>query len=44
LTRSSTLAHPSFLAGGGVIATVDVTDFERLSAHADNVRVVSIQP
>jgi hypothetical protein len=32
------------LAGGGLIATVDVEDLERLAGHAENVRVVSIQP
>jgi predicted nucleic acid-binding protein len=32
------------LAGGGLIATVDVDDLDRLAAHAENVRVVSIQP
>ena len=32
------------LAGGGVIATVDADDLGRLAAHAENVRVVSIQP
>jgi predicted nucleic acid-binding protein len=32
------------LAGGGLIATVDTNDLERLAAHAHNVRVVSIQP
>lgn len=48
--RSSVLAVDAFvvavadLAGGGVIATVDVDDLEHLAAHAENVRVVSIQP
>jgi predicted nucleic acid-binding protein len=48
--RGSALAVDAFvvavadLAGGGLIATVDVDDLERLVAHAENVRVVSIQP
>jgi hypothetical protein len=47
--RGSVLAVDAFvvavagLAGGGLIATVDVDDLEHLAAHADNVRVVSIQ-
>jgi predicted nucleic acid-binding protein len=32
------------LAGGSLIATVDVGDFELLAGHANNVKVVSIQP
>jgi hypothetical protein len=34
----------AILAGGALIATVDVDDLEHLTAHAENVRVVSIQP
>jgi len=32
------------LAGGAVIATVDVVDMNALAGHAKDVRVVSIQP
>jgi hypothetical protein len=32
------------LAGGGVVATVDVDDLELLVSHAKAVRIVSIQP
>jgi hypothetical protein len=32
------------IAGGAVVATVDLSDMKRLAAHATNVRVVSIQP
>lgn len=32
------------LAGGAVIATVDVDDLEAFAAHATNVSVASIQP
>jgi predicted nucleic acid-binding protein len=32
------------LAGGAVIATVDVDDLELFAQHAKNVKVVSIQP
>lgn len=32
------------LAGGAVIATVDVDDMTRLAAHASHVTVASIQP
>jgi predicted nucleic acid-binding protein len=32
------------LAGGAVIATVDVIDMNALAGHAKDVRVVSIQP
>jgi hypothetical protein len=48
--RGSVLAVDAFviavadLAGGGLIATVDLDDLEHLAAHAENVRVVSIQP
>src|SRR6185436_5419914 len=48
--RGSALAVDAFavavadLAGGGLIATVDADDLEHLAAHAENVRVVSIQP
>lgn len=48
--RGSVLAVDAFvvavadLAGGGLIATVDVDDLEHLAVHAENVRVVSIQP
>jgi len=48
--RSSVLAVDALvvavadLAGGGLIATVDVDDLEHLATYAENVRVVSIQP
>jgi predicted nucleic acid-binding protein len=48
--RSSELAVDAFvvavadLGGGGVIATVDVEDLERLASHATAVKIVSIQP
>lgn len=48
--RGSGLAVDAFvvavadLAGGAVIATVDVDDLVALADHARNVRVVSIQP
>jgi predicted nucleic acid-binding protein len=48
--RGSALAVDAFvvavadLAGGGIIATVDVKDLELLASHAKNVSVVSIQP
>jgi predicted nucleic acid-binding protein len=48
--RGSVLVVDAFLvavadlAGGGLIATVDVDDLEHLAGHADNVRIVSIQP
>ena len=48
--RGSALAVDAFvvavadLAGGGIIATVDVDDLELLAAHAKHVRVASIQP
>ena len=48
--RGSALAVDAFviavadLAGGGLVATVDVEDMERLASHAKDVRVVSIQP
>jgi len=48
--RGSALAVDAFvvavadLAGGGLIATVDVDDLELLASHAKNVTVVSIQP
>jgi hypothetical protein len=32
------------LAGGGLVATVDVDDLELLAGKADNVVIVSIQP
>jgi predicted nucleic acid-binding protein len=32
------------LAGGAIIATVDVVDMNALASHAKDVRVVSIQP
>jgi predicted nucleic acid-binding protein len=32
------------LEGGALVATVDVDDLQRLAAHAERVRVVSIQP
>ena len=32
------------LAGGAIIATVDVTDMNALASHAKDVKVVSIQP
>jgi predicted nucleic acid-binding protein len=32
------------LAGGAVVATVDLDDMRKLAAHAEGVRVVSIQP
>lgn len=32
------------LAGGGLVATVDVDDLEILASHAKDVRIVSIQP
>lgn len=32
------------LAGGAIIATVDVVDMNALAAHAKDVKVVSIQP
>ena len=32
------------LAGGAVIATVDVVDMSALAGHAKDVKVVSIQP
>lgn len=47
---SSALAVDAFvvavadLAGGALIATVDVDDLDRLAGHADKVVVVSIQP
>lgn len=51
IRRGSELAVDAFivaaadLAGGGIIATVDVDDLWRLAAHAQpGVRVVSIQP
>jgi len=48
--RGSALAVDAFviavadLAGGGLVATVDVDDLEVLASHAKDVRVVSIQP
>lgn len=48
--QDSTLAVDAFLvavadlAGGALIATVDIEDLELLASHAKNVRVVSIQP
>jgi predicted nucleic acid-binding protein len=48
--RDSTLAVDAFvvavadLAGGALVATVDVEDLERLASHAKGVRIVSIQP
>jgi hypothetical protein len=48
--RGSDLAVDAFvvavadLAGGGLIATVDVEDLEALASHAKNVGVVSVQP
>jgi predicted nucleic acid-binding protein len=48
--RGSDLAVDAFvvavadLAGGGLIATVDVDDLEALASHAKNVGVVSVQP
>ena len=48
--RGSELAVDAFviavadLAGGGLVATVDVEDMDRLASHAKDVRVVSIQP
>ena len=48
--RGSALAVDAFviavadLAGGGVVATVDVDDLEVLASHAKDVRVVSVQP
>jgi predicted nucleic acid-binding protein len=48
--RGSNLAVDAFvvavadLAGGGIIATVDVDDLELLAAYANRVKVVSIQP
>jgi predicted nucleic acid-binding protein len=48
--RGSDLAVDAFviavadLAGGGLVATVDVDDLEVLASHAKDVRVVSIQP
>lgn len=47
--RGSALAVDAFavavadLAGGAVIATVDIDDLELLASHAKNVAVVSIQ-
>lgn len=32
------------LAGGAIVATIDVDDLERLAAHAEAVTIVSIQP
>ena len=32
------------LAGGGVVATVDTDDLERLASHASGVDIASIQP
>ena len=48
--RGSALAVDAFvvavadLAGGAVVATVDVDDLELLASHAKDVAVVSIQP
>jgi predicted nucleic acid-binding protein len=48
--RGSALAVDAFivavadLAGGGLVATVDVDDLEVLAGHAKDVRIVSIQP
>ena len=48
--RGSTLAIDAFvvavadLAGGGLVATVDVEDLAMLANHAQDVRIVSIQP
>ncbi len=48
--RGSALAIDAFLiavadlAGGAVVATVDVKDLKLLASHAPNVRIVSIQP
>lgn len=48
--RGSELAVDAFVVavadieGGALIATVDVEDMRRLAAHANSVRVVSIQP
>jgi predicted nucleic acid-binding protein len=48
--RGSDLAVDAFLvavgdlAGGAMVATVDVRDITLLAAHAKNVSVVSIQP
>jgi predicted nucleic acid-binding protein len=48
--RGSALAIDAFvvavadLAGGAVVATVDVQDLELLANHAKDVRIVSIQP
>jgi predicted nucleic acid-binding protein len=48
--RGSALAVDAFvvavadLAGGGLVATVDVEDLELLASHARDVRIVSIQP
>lgn len=47
--RGSALAVDAFvvavadIAGGGLIATVDVEDLELLASHAKDVRIVSIQ-
>jgi hypothetical protein len=46
--RGSTLAIDAFvvavadLAGGAVVATVDVGDLELLASHAKHVKIVSI--
>jgi predicted nucleic acid-binding protein len=48
--RGSELAVDAFvvavadLAGGGIIATVDIDDLERLAAGAKRVKIASIQP
>jgi predicted nucleic acid-binding protein len=48
--RGSNLAVDAFivavadLAGGALVATVDVADLELLSSHARDVTIVSIQP
>lgn len=48
--RRSDLAVDAFvvavadLAGGAIIATVDVDDMRALAGHANDVKVVSIQP
>jgi predicted nucleic acid-binding protein len=47
--RGSDLAVDAFvvavadLAGGGLVATVDVDDLEVLASHAKDVRIISIQ-
>jgi predicted nucleic acid-binding protein len=48
--RGSEMAIDAFVVaaaevhGGALIATVDIRDMQRLAAHAQAVRVVSIQP